>query len=153
MILSELGRVKEWVELFEPQATLRCLQTDAGRIVEYRFVGRADLTRLGEQIARGEFDVAVGEFARTSRLRHVIGNVCLFAGGTRRASGIAQVVVVSVGSGEPRWIASGTYTDQLTKCSAGCWRIQSRSYTSDGVTAVSLAETPSTAFSRLATHS
>ncbi len=152
VMLPELGRIKEWVELFEAQAVLHCVQEDAGRLIEHQFTGRADLTRLGEQIAHGQFDIAVGDFGRASRLRHVLGNVCLFAEGARHASGIAQVTIVSVGSGEPRWIASGTYVDVLSKCSAGCWRIQSRTYTADGATAVPLGQKASTAFSRRATH-
>jgi len=151
VLLPELKRLKEWVELFEPQATFRCIQAGAGRIVELRFTGRDELLSLGERISGGRFDVAVGDLAQASHLRHVISNLCLFEGGTSRASGIAQVGVLSIAEREPRWIASGTYTDELHKCGAGCWRFLSRKFVPDGATAASTGQARTTGFPRSVT--
>ena len=148
LLLPELKRLKEWVELFEPQATFRCLQAGAGRVAELRFSGRGELLDLGERISCGRFDVAVGDLAQGSRLRHVITNLCLFESGTSRASGIAQVGVVSILEREPRWIASGIYTDELYKCGAGCWRFLSRKFVPDGVMGASTGQTRTTGFPR-----
>jgi len=130
LMLPELGRLKEWVALFDPHAALRCRGQE--------FKGREELIRLGELIASHRFDIAVGELShgagevgRPSRLRHSITNLCLFEEDAHHVSGVAQVLVLSVGAGEPQWIASGTYSDRLHKCSSGCWCFQSRIFTAD----------------------
>jgi hypothetical protein len=136
VVLLEFGRCKEWVTLFEPQAVLRCVQSASGPHVEYQFRGHEELRQVGERITRRQFDVAVGQPPPAGRLRHMISDVCLFREGTGHALGIAQVAVLLIGGGAPRWYATGTYADRFTRCLSGCWRFASRCFTADGVAAV-----------------
>lgn len=128
-MLLELGRATEWVDLFVPTALLRC--------GSQQFKGRAQLLDLAKRVLAGEFDLAVGPLTQHVRCQHSISDVTLFADAAAGAAGFAHVNVSAVGDGvAPRWIASGIYSDRLSKCGAGCWRFDSRVLTASG--AVSL---------------
>jgi hypothetical protein len=136
VMLLEFGRIDQWAELFEPQATLRCFHTKGESVVQHQFKGRDELLSLGLRIVNAQFDVALGAIESTSRCRHLLSNVCFFEEGLHGASGYAYVLVTSVSRTEPRWLASGVYFDRLTKCGSGCWRFASRSFTADGANTV-----------------
>ncbi len=129
VMLLELRRCQDWVDLFEPGAFFQC-RTTATRA---EFKGRADLLRLAQQISSGEFDLALGKIQPGSHSRHILHNICLFQEGLHQASGYAHVSVMSLDHIEPpHFLASGLYTDRLSKCGSGCWRFASRRFTLDG---------------------
>jgi len=119
VMLLELGRASEWADLFVPHALIRC--------GSQQFKGRAELLELARRTIAGKFDLAVGHLTPPVRCRHSLSDVSLFADGAGGASGFAHLNVSAVGdAGAPRWLASGTYSDKLSKCGAGCWRFDSR---------------------------
>jgi SnoaL-like domain len=125
VMLPELGRSAEWVELFLPEAQVRC--GEAGE-----FKGREALGALARRLANGEFDLALGGLAPPLRTRHLLSNITLSSTDSRRASGHAVVTVTSIGGPEPpRWLASGRYTDHFAKGAEGCWRFERRMYIAD----------------------
>jgi hypothetical protein len=126
VMLLELGRASEWVDLFAPYALLRCGSR--------QFNGRAELLDLARRMIAGDFDLAVGSLIPRARCRHSLSDVSLFADRAEGASGFAHLNVVAVGDADaPRWLASGTFSDKLSKCGAGCWRFESRVLTVDGL--------------------
>jgi hypothetical protein len=123
VMLLELGRAGEWVDLFVPNALVRC--------GSQQFHGRSELLILARRMVAGEFDLTVGELTPPLRCRHSLSDVSLFADGASGASGYAHLSVSTLDdAGSPRWLASGTYSDKLSKCGAGCWRFDSRLLTS-----------------------
>ena len=122
VMLLELGRAADWVELFEPHA----LMTWAGG--SRRFQGKAELLELAHRMIAGEFDLAVGVVMPPSRCRHSLTDISLFSNpATGGATGYAYLSVTGTsGAGPPRWLASGMYSDRLHRCSAGSWRFASR---------------------------
>jgi len=86
------------------------------------FRGRTELLDLALQIVDGRFDMAAGPVA--ARCRHALNNICLFGQDVGRAKGYAYLTVTAADPGAPpRWLASGTYCDDLVKGSGG-WRIK-----------------------------
>jgi hypothetical protein len=137
VMLLELGRACQWADLFTPTALLRCGSR--------QFKGRAELLELAQRMIAGEFDLAAGPLTPPVRCRHTLSDVSLFADGAG-AAGFAHLNVSAVGDGDaPRWLASGVYSDKLSKCGAGCWRFDSRVLTASG--AVSLQATQGAAVS------
>ena len=136
VMLLELGRCKEWAELFEPSAVFQCAST-AGKS---EFKGHADLLRLAQQITSGEFDLALGPTHAASNNRHLLHNICFFQEGLHHVRSYAHVSVMSIKSGEPpHFLASGLYADRLSKCGSGCWRFAARYFTLDGLNESSTA--------------
>lgn len=133
-MLLELGRAAEWVDLFVPNALLRC--------GAQQFKGRAELLELACRTIAGQFDLAAGPGTSPGRYRHSLSDVSLFADGMQRASGFAHLNVFTVGAaGAPRWLACGVYSDKLSRCAAGCWRFESRLLMAGGaVTAESVQD-------------
>jgi SnoaL-like protein len=130
VMLLELDRCEEWADLFSPQAVVRC--TSAREQAPLEFKGRDELLVLGRRLMLGEFDVAVGRLAPPLRCRHLISNITLFGAEARHALGYGFLTVTTIGGREPpRWLASGRYSDRLYRCSAGCWRFESRTYIPD----------------------
>jgi hypothetical protein len=127
VILLELGRASDWVELFDPYAVVRC----AGG--SQQFKGRTELLELARRMVSGEFDLASGVMAPPARCRHTLTDISLFSGGADGgATGYAHLTVTAPGGGDPpRWLASGMYSDRLHRCGAGCWRFESRVLTVD----------------------
>jgi len=124
-MLLELGRISDWVDLFVPNALFRC--------GSQQFKGRAELLDLARRTIEGEFDLAIGPLPSRARCRHSLSDVSLFAAGLGHASGFAHLNVLAVGdAGAPRWLASGVYSDKLSRCGAGCWRFDSRALTAGG---------------------
>jgi hypothetical protein len=133
VMLLELGRSSDWVDLFVPHALLRC--------GSQQFRGRAELLEFAQRMVAGQFDLAVGYLTPPVRCRHSLSDVSLFADGAGRASGFAHLTVSAVGdAGTPRWLASGMYSDKLSKCGAGCWRFDSRVLTSGSATTLQPAQ-------------
>jgi hypothetical protein len=129
VMLIELGRAADWVELFDPYAAVRC----AG--VSRQFKGRAELLELARRMTAGEFDLAAGIMSPPSHCRHTLTDISLFSG-AEGATGYAHLTVTAASSdGLPRWLASGLYSDRLHRCSSGCWRFGSRTLTIDGLDA------------------
>jgi len=122
VMLLELRRAADWVELFDPYALVRC----AGG--SQQFKGRAELLELARRMIAGEFDLAAGVMTPPSPCRHALTDISLFSGGADGgATGYAHLTVTAAdGTGPPRWLASGMYSDRLHKCGAGCWRFESR---------------------------
>jgi len=119
VMLLELGRASEWVNLFVPHALLRCGSQE--------FTGRPELLGLARRIVAGEFDLALGALTPPVRCRHSLSDVSLFADGAAGAAGFAHLLVSAASdTGAPRWLASGIYSDKLSKCGAGCWRFDRR---------------------------
>jgi SnoaL-like domain len=130
VMFLELGRCKEWADLFDPQALVLC--TDAKERAPLQFKGRNELLMLGKRVMLAEFEIALEGLASPLRCRHTLSNIMLFGGEPRRASGYALVNVTTVGGNEaPRWLGSWIYSDTFHKCSAGCWRFESRKFTAD----------------------
>jgi SnoaL-like domain len=131
VMLIELGRATDWVDLFDPYAVVRC----AGG--SRPFKGRAELLELAHRMISGEFDLATGVMTPGSHCRHTLTDVSLFSGGADGgATGYAHLTVsAAAANAAPRWLASGVYADRLHKCGAGCWRFHSRILTVDGVSA------------------
>ena len=125
VMLLELGRANEWVELFEPSALLR-----SG---SQHFKGRAELLELGRRMIAGEFDLAAGPLTPPVRSRHTLSDLSLFGQGTDGATGFAHLTVSSSGggAGAPRWLVTGMYSDKLRRCGGGCWQFESRVLTLD----------------------
>jgi hypothetical protein len=135
VVLLELGRVEQGI----CSSRMRPCVAPSKRgdsVVNREFKGREELLRLGRQIVNGQLDIALGGSEPTARCRHLLSKVCLFEEGSRGVSGHAHLLVVSLRSSEPRYLASGVYFDRLTKCGSNCWRYASRSFTADGVSAV-----------------
>ena len=128
-MLLELGRATDWVDLFDPNALVRC----AGG--SRQFKGRTELLKLAQRMIAGEFDVAAGVMTPPSHCRHTLTDISLFSeGATGGATGYAHLTVTAAGgAGPPRWLASGIYADRLHRCGAGCWRFESRVLRVDGV--------------------
>jgi hypothetical protein len=122
VMLIELGRAAEWVELFEPHAVVRC----AGGAQEFK--GRAELLRIANRMIAGEFDLAAGVMTPPSHCRHTLTDISLFSHGSLgTATGYAHLAVTAASDeGPPRWLASGIYADRLRKCGGGCWLFESR---------------------------
>jgi len=137
VMLLELGRCEEWVDLFFPEALVRRSGANGPSSVEFR--GHNELLGLGCRLMRGEFDLAVCRLAPPSRCRHVLTNITLFGHEARHASGYAFPTVTTIGGAQPpRWLASGKYSDRLHRCPAGCWRFQSRTFIADSAEAAAL---------------
>ena len=131
VMLLELGRAADWVELFDPYALVRC----GGEARQFK--GRAELLELARRMIAGEFDVAAVMTKPPSRCRHTLTDISLFSdAATGGATGYAHLTVTAVGGPDPpRWLASGMYSDRLHRCGAGCWRFESRILKVDGVDA------------------
>jgi hypothetical protein len=130
VMLIELGRACDWVELFDPYALVRC--AGASR----QFKGRAELLDLARRSIAGEFDLAAGVMTPPAHCRHTLTDISLFSGADAGATGYAHLTVTAAGGGgAPRWLASGTYSDRLHRCGAGCWRFECRVLTIDGLDA------------------
>jgi hypothetical protein len=141
VMLLELGRCAEWVDLFSPHAVIQCPGT--GEHAGVQFKGREELLALGRRLVLGEFDVAVGRLVPPLRCRHLLSNITLFESERRGASGYAFVTVTTVGGPEPpRWLASGKYADRLHRCGSGCWQFESRTFTPDRAIAAYSADQP-----------
>jgi len=126
VMLIELGRADEWVDLFEPYALVRC----AGG--SQQFKGRAELLKIARQMIAGEFDLAAGAMTPPLHCRHTLTDISLFSHGTQGiAKGYAHLAVTASDAGAPRWLASGMYADELRKCAGGCWLFESRVLTVD----------------------
>jgi hypothetical protein len=127
VMLIELGRAAEWVELFEPHALVRCARGSQ------QFKGRAELLGIARRMIAGEFDLAAGLLTPPSHCRHTLTDISLFSDGAQgMAKGYAHLAVTAAGdSGSPRWLASGMYTDRLRKCHGGCWLFECRVLTVD----------------------
>jgi hypothetical protein len=124
VMLLELGRASDWVDLFEPGALLRCGTQE--------FKGRSGLLEFAQRAICGECDLAAGQLGAATRCRHTLSDLSLFGEGSDGASGFAHVTVVSIdATNPPRWRASGTYADKLRKCGAGCWLFEKRELTLD----------------------
>ena len=128
VMLIELGRAADWVDLFDPYAVVRC----AGGAQQFK--GRAELLQLARRMIAGEVDVAAGVLTPPSHCRHSLTDISLFSdGATGGAIGYAHLTVTAASdAGPPRWLASGMYSDRLHKCGAGCWRFEGRVLTVDG---------------------
>lgn len=127
VMLIELGRADEWVDLFEPHALVRC---SGG---SQHFKGRAELLKIARRMVAGEFDLAAGVMAPPSHCRHTLTDISLFSHGVHGiAKGYAHLAVTAANdAGPPRWLASGIYADELRKCAGGCWLFESRVLTVD----------------------
>jgi SnoaL-like domain len=133
VILLELGRASEWVDLFAPHAVVRCGSR--------QFKERAELLNLARRTMAGEFDLALGPLTPPVHCRHTLSDVSLFADGVAGASGFAHLTISAVGdTGAPRWLASGMYSDKLSRCGSGCWRFDSRVLTSGGAVTLQPAQ-------------
>ena len=131
VMLLHLGRSEEWVDLFLPTATYRCVRAGPDSRVE-QFQGRPQLLDLARGVKAGQLDVAVGKINPSLRCRHHLSNITLFNDGTHGATGYAYLAVTNVAGPEPpRWIASGLYSDRLCKCPTG-WFFETRTFTPDG---------------------
>jgi hypothetical protein len=129
VMLLELGRAADWVELFDPYALVRC----AGGLRQFK--GRAELLELARRMIAGEFDLAAGVMTPAAHCRHALTDISLFSVGAEGgATGYAHLTVTAAGGvGPPRWLASGIYSDRLHRCGAGCWRFESRVLTIDAM--------------------
>jgi len=126
VMLIELGRADEWVDLFEPYALVRCGEGSQ------QFKGRAELLKVARRMIAGEFDLAVGPMTPPSHCRHALSDISLFSDALGCAKGYAHLAVTAPSEGgPPRWLASGMYSDQLRKCGGGCWMFESRVLTVD----------------------
>jgi hypothetical protein len=127
VMLIELGRAAEWVELFEPHALVRCARGSQ------QFKGRAALLGFAQRMITGEFDLAAGLLTPPSHCRHTLTDISLFSDGAQgMAKGYAHLAVTAAGdSGSPRWLASGMYSDRLRRCHGGCWLFECRVLTVD----------------------
>jgi hypothetical protein len=138
VMLLELGRCAEWVDLFLPNALVRCAGT--GKRASGQFKGRDELLALGRRLMLGEFDVAVGCLVPPSRCRHLLGNITLFGTDTRHALGYGFLTVTTIGGSEPpRWLGSGRYSDRLYKSSGGCWQFENRMFIPDNAEAAAFS--------------
>jgi hypothetical protein len=140
VILLELGRCDQWADLFEPGAIFQCTCAEEQSATEHRFEGKVELTQLGEWIARGEFDVALGKVGRATRSRHLLTDICLFEDGSHHVAGYAHVTVIGVGCRAPHYLTSGLYVDRISKCGSGCWRFAKRRFRPD----INSGESPTT---------
>jgi hypothetical protein len=137
VMLLELGRPKEWVNLFAQNALLYC--TGPNDAASVQFKGHGELLALGHRIMLGEFDLALGPLTPPSRHRHLLNNITLFENDRRHASGYAILTITTLGGPEPpRPLASGIYTDSLHKNAAGCWQFETRTFTPDTAAAPAL---------------
>ena len=119
VMLLELGRAAEWVDLFASHALLRC--------GSQQFTGRGELLNLARRMIEGEFDLAVGNLTAPARCRHNLSDVCLFASGDAGATGFAHLnVFAGDDANAPRLLFSGMYSDQLSRCGSGCWQFVNR---------------------------
>ncbi len=158
IMLLELGRCHDWVDLFEPSARVRCsgpadstrpadgthpadrASAECSRVLR-QFRGRAELLELARRMISGELDLAAGPLNPPVRCRHTLSNLSLFGEGVDGATGYAHLTVTSVGGAEPpRWLASGIYRDTLRKCGAGCWQFETRVLTADSLAACDAAQ-------------
>ena len=148
VMLLELGRCAEWVDLFSPHAVIHC--PGGGEHDGVQFKGREEFLALGRRLMLGEFDVAVGPLVPPLRCRHLLSNITLFESERRGAIGYALVTVTTAGGAEPpRWLASGKYSDQLHRCGTGCWQFESRTFIPDSAaTAVPGANRALTAYAK-----
>ncbi len=130
VMLLELGRCEEWAHLFESHALVQCHGVCEQSAVQC-FRGRDELLIFGRRIICGDFDISARRIAPPRRCHHLLSNVSLFGEGPRYALGYAYLIVTSRGGVEPpRWLASGMFSDHLSKCAAG-WRFESRTFTAD----------------------
>lgn len=141
-MLLELARPEEWTELFEPLGAITVTTADAApSTLEFR--GRSELLALARRMTSGEYDLAAGLLSPRVKCHHTLANICLYSHG-RGAAGYAHLTVTCGGGSEPpRWLASGLYADQLTRCSSGCWRFRARTYVaSSSLTAATAVPPP-----------
>ena len=142
VMLIELGRTREWAELFAPQGWARC-ENPRNELVSRSFTGREQLFDLARRMAAGEFDLATGSLTPATPCRRVVTDISLFAQGPGSALGFAHLTMTTMARHEPpRWIASGLYHDRLGKNSCGCWQFQSRTFFADGSAAAVLSASP-----------
>jgi hypothetical protein len=132
VMFLELGRYyEEWAQLFIPDALVSC--PEFGSRLGVQFNGTKEQVAFARRLASGEFDLAVGRLVPPLQCRHLVSNITLFGTEPQGASAYALATVTAVGGPEPpRWLASGRYSDRLSKSAAGCWRFQSRTFTPDG---------------------
>lgn len=141
VMLLELGRAADWVDLFGLNAQVCCAEPASDGVGDRvgdkapgprQFKGRTELLELARRMIAGEFDLATGVLQSPTRFRHSLSDISLFADGAQAtARGYAHLTVTL--AGRTGWVASGTYTDRLCRCSGGCWRFESRVLTVDGV--------------------
>src|SRR5262249_11382268 len=79
-MLLDLGHCKEWSDLFEPDAIVRC---SGGP----QFAGRDELLRLARDTIEGTSNLALMRPSSPVNCRHTLTSVSLFAEGTRAAIG------------------------------------------------------------------
>lgn len=134
VMLLELQRPLAWVDLFAPDAVVR--HEGLPGLQEIESKGREELLRLAEQLSHGELEAGARHPASPPRCRHTLSNITLFGTGPRYALGYAFLTVTTfTTTGPPRWRASGRYSDRLFRCSAGCWRFESRIFRGDAAIA------------------
>lgn len=130
VMLLDLGLCEAWAELFEAQAVVR---TAGAAFATREFSGRPQLIELARDTFEGRFNLYLQTLSPAVRSHHILSNVCLYADGAHYARGYAHLLVTTRGEREaPRWLASGIYSDRLSKCGSGCWRFQSRTLTLGG---------------------
>jgi hypothetical protein len=131
VMLLDLGRSEEWVNLFDSRATLECV-TPPGNTAPIRFTGREELLRLARNTIAGTFSLALGALDPPISCHHILSNICLYCDASRNVHGYAHLLVTSrSGTQPPRWLAAGILTDRLYKCASGCWLFASRSFSTD----------------------
>jgi hypothetical protein len=142
VMLIELGRTREWTELFVQEGWARCASAP-DEPLNRPFKGRAQLLDLARQMAAGEFDLATGQLTPATPCRRVLTDISLFSQGTGSALGFAHLTMTSMATREPpRWIASGLYHDRLGRNATGCWQFQSRTFVADGCAAALVSASP-----------
>jgi SnoaL-like domain len=130
VMLLELEQYAEWANLYGLHARVRFIHGSEQSPVEFR--GRDQLLTLGQRLRRGEVGFGFGNVGPRVRVRHHLTNITLFGDGPRWALGYAFLTVATLGGAQaPRWVASGVYSDRLSKNPAGCWCFQERTFTED----------------------
>jgi SnoaL-like domain len=142
VMLIELGRTREWAELFVPEGWATC-ESPLDESLKRPFKGRAQLLDLARQMAAGEFDLTTGRLTPVTRCRRVLTDISLFAEGSGSALGFAHLTVTSMATREPpRWIASGRYHDRLGRNASGCCQFNSRTFIADDCAAAVVSASP-----------
>jgi hypothetical protein len=71
--------------------------------------------------------------------------VSLPANGLLLSANLSDIKQALIAYHDNRWLASGLYTDRLSKCSSGCWRFNSRTFIADGLSTAITTALPTTA--------
>lgn len=140
VMLLDLGQCEAWANLFDSHAVVRSAREDS---TASQFSGRQEFLQLARDTFEGHFNLALGSLNPRTRCHHILSNVCLYADGAHHARGYAHVLITTRGeSAAPRWLAAGIYSDQLVKCSSGCWRFQTRRLILDGALSTAAPASP-----------